>query len=199
MTEALERLAVSLNEIGAVQFGEFRLKSGLLSPVYVDMRPVPSYPWLLREVARRLAERAVGLQFDRIAGIPYAGLPIGVALCLEMDRPLIYARKEVKQYGTRKAVEGVFAPGETTLVVDDVISTGGAKLEGIEPLLAAGLLVRDVLVVVDREQGGKEQLAAKGYALHSLFTLREMVDALERRGNLAAAQAASVREYLQGQ
>jgi len=199
MAEAVDRLAADLQDIGAVQFGEFRLKSGLMSPIYIDLRLLPSYPRRLRDVAAGLAGVAAGLSFERIAGIPYAGLPIGVALSLEMDRPLIYPRKEVKEYGTRRSVEGVFAPGETALVVDDLISTGGAKLEAIEPLLAAGLRVSDVLVVIDREQGGKEQLAARGYKLHPLFTLSQMLGALRRGDRITDEQARRVRDYIQSQ
>ena len=198
MRASAERIAESLYEIGAVQFGEFRLKSGLMSPIYVDLRLLPSHPRLLREVAAALACTAAALPFHRIAGIPYAGLPIGVALSLEMDRPLIYPRKEVKEHGTRKAIEGEYRAGETVLVVDDLISTGGAKIEAIEPLLAAGLEVRDVLVLIDREQGGKEELAARGYSLHALFTLAQMLDILEKRGKISAEQAARVREHLRG-
>jgi len=198
MNESMENIIKSLYDIGAVQFGEFRLKSGLQSPIYIDLRLLPSYPRLLREVAAALARVAVTLPFQRIAGIPYAGLPIGVALSLEMDRPLIYPRKEVKEHGTRKAIEGEYKSGETVLVVDDLVSTGGAKIEAIEPLQAAGLEVHDVLVLIDREQGGKEELAARGYTLHSLFTLSQMLDMLAKHSKITNKQAAKVREYLRG-
>mgnify|MGYP005845690577 CR=1 FL=1 len=198
MRESVERIAESLYDIGAVQFGEFRLKSGLMSPIYIDLRLLPSHPWLLRDVAAALACAAAKLPFHRIAGIPYAGLPIGVALSLEMDKPLIYPRKEAKEHGTRKAIEGEYKPGETVLVVDDLVSTGGAKIEAIEPLLAAGLEVQNVLVVVDREQGGREELAARGYTLHALFTLSQMLDMLAKHGKITSEQAANVCEYLRG-
>lgn len=192
----LSSVVEGLHAIGAVQFGEFRLKSGLLSPIYVDLRLCPSDPGLLRQLARALAGVAAGLEFDRIAGIPLAGLPIGTALSLEMDRPLVYPRPDVKEHGTRRSVEGLYRAGETILVVDDLISTGGAKIEAIRQLEAEGLRVKDVLVTIDRQQGGREELAAAGYSLHSLLSLPEMLDVLAAGGRITAEQARDVRAYL---
>jgi orotate phosphoribosyltransferase len=188
----------ALHAIGAVQFGEFRLKSGLVSPVYVDLRLLASYPAVLRDVAHHMAEVAGTLAFDRIAAIPLGGMPIGTALSLEMDRPMIYPRPEVKDHGRRRAVEGTYNPGETALVVDDLISTGGSKIEAIAPLLAEGLQVRDVLVVIDREQGGKEELARNGLTLHALASLTQVLEALASMGRVSQEQAVQVRRYLQG-
>jgi len=188
----------SLHAIGAVQFGEFALKSGLISPVYIDLRLLPSYPSLLRDVAREMAMVARGLAFDRIAAIPLGGLPIGTALCLEMDRPLIYPRPEAKQHGTRRAVEGFYNRGDTVLVVDDLISTGSSKLEAIGPLLAEGLQLRDVLVVVDREQGGKDELAKQGFTLHALVTFSHVLEVLAEGERITPADVARVRQYLRG-
>jgi len=199
VTPGLERIVDGLHEIGAVQFGEFRLKSGLMSPLYIDLRLVPSDPQLLRLVGEQMGQAATELAFDRIAAIPYGGLPLGVALSLAIGKPLIYPRKEVKEHGTRRAIEGSFRAGETALVVDDLVSTGGAKLEAIAPLLEAGLVVRDVLVLIDREQGGREALAQAGYQLHSLFTAVQALDVLEAHGRVPASLAQRVREYLRGQ
>ncbi len=185
-----------LLDAACIKFGTFTLKSGLISPIYVDLRLLVSEPALLRDVARAMAEVASGLAFDRIAAIPYAGLPIGVAIALEMDRPLIYPRGEVKAHGTRKAIEGVYQEGEVALVVDDVITRGGSKLETIARLEAAGLEVRDVLVLVDREQGGLDDLASRGYRLHALFRLAEMVETLHFAGHITGTRHAEVMHYL---
>jgi len=193
-----QSLIEGLHRIGAVQFGEFRLKSGLLSPIYVDLRLLPSAPALLKEAGRHLAQAAAALTFDRVAAIPLGGLPIGTALSLEMERPLIYPRPEVKQHGSKKSVEGTFHAGETALVVDDLISTGGAKLEAVAQLEAEGLVVHDVLVLIDRQQGGREELASAGYRLHSLFTLRDLTAALEAAGSVSCELAQAVRDYLKG-
>ena len=143
-----------------------------------------------------MAEVARGLKFDRFAAIPYAGLPIGVALALEMNRPLIYPRLEVKAHGTRRAIEGAFEPGETVLLVDDLITRGDSKLEATRPLEAAGLTVRDVLVLIDREQGGAEDLSRHGYRLHAVLTLTQVLDVLKESAYITPAQYAEVLAYL---
>ncbi len=129
-----ESLAIGLFEAGCLQFGRFRLKSGMISPIYLDLRLLVSDPAALWQTAGALAEIICGLPgpdgqptepkltFDRIAAIPYAAIPIGVALSLTIDRPMIYPRKEIKTYGTARPIEGRFFEGEKVLVVDDLIT-----------------------------------------------------------------------------
>ncbi|MCP4543202.1 MAG: orotate phosphoribosyltransferase [Chloroflexi bacterium] len=198
MTQQTKDLANALFDNGCIQFGTFTLKSGLTSPIYVDLRLLVSSPPLLQQVGQTMAKFARGLTFDRIAAIPYAGLPIGVAMALEMNRPLIYPRGQVKAHGTRRAIEGAFEPGETALVVDDLITRGDSKLEAAAPLEAAGLNVKDVLVLIDREQGGTEDLAQRGYRLHAIFRLPEILDALRESARISDAQHTQVLAYLRG-
>ena len=194
--QATKNLTVQLFDAGCVKFGTFTLKSGLSSPIYIDLRLLVSHPPLLRQAAQRMAAVAEELTFDRIAAIPYAGLPIGVALALDMDQPLIYPRREAKSYGTRRSIEGAFKEGETVLLIDDLITRGGSKLEAIEPLEEAGLTVRDVLVLIDREQGGAQDLADRGYRLHTVLRLPEMVDTLEEAERISPEKAREVVEYV---
>ncbi len=203
-----ESLALGLFEAGCLQFGRFKLKSGMISPIYLDLRLLVSDPAALWQTAGALAEIICGLPgqdgqptrpkltFDRIAAIPYAAIPIGVALSLTIDRPMIYPRKEAKTYGTARPIEGRFLPGEKVLVLDDVITRGDSKLEAIMPLQKAGLVVEDILVVIDREQGGSEVLAGHGYRLHSILTMREMLDILARREAITSELHAQVMEHL---
>lgn len=196
MKTDLDRLADALHDHGCVKFGTFTLKSGLTSPIYIDLRLLVSHPRLLGAVASALLKAANGLTFDRIAAIPYAALPIGVAMALQMERPMIYPRREVKEHGTRRRIEGTFKAGETALLVDDLITRGGSKLEAIQSLEAANLTVQDVLVLIDREQGGTEDLAERGYRLHAVLRLSELLERLTQSGRITAEQGAEVIAYV---
>jgi len=118
-------------------------------------------------VGRLMAAAVARCRADRIAGIPYAGLPLAVAASLAGGFPLIYPRREEKAYGTRRRIEGTFHPGERVVVIDDIVTDGASKLEAIAPLEAAGLVIEDLIVLIDREQGARERLAQKGYCSRS--------------------------------
>ena len=194
----IDTFALELHRIGCVKFGSFTLKSGQQSPVYVDLRGLVSHPSVLRMAGEALVGVLRGLQFDRIAGLPYAGLPLAVAASLSGEVPMVYARKEMKDYGTRKRVEGDYERGMTVAMIDDVITNGGAKLELVEPFREEGLEVRDFVVLIDREQGGRAALAEHGYALHSVFTLREVLEALRRHEAMTEERYQEVNRYLGG-
>lgn len=190
-----EEISNKLFDIGAVKFGKFTLKSGLLSPIYIDLRILVSFPDALKMVAKELVEISKGLKFDRIAGIPYAAIPIATAVSLEANQPMIYPRKEQKGYGTKRAIEGIFEEGETILVYDDLITKGTSKFEAIAPLEESGLKVKDLIVLIDREQGGTEDLAEKGYTLHSVLKASELLETLVKSGKMEQEQHDSIKEY----
>ena len=189
------RLCAELARIGAVKFGVFTLKSGLKSPVYVDLRLLVSHPDVLRLVGKAIGGMAKAAKFDRVCGIPYPAIPIATAVSLEFGWPMIYPRKEVKDYGTKKAIEGEFKAGETILVIDDLITTGLSKVEAIAPLEAAGLKVRDIAVLIDREQGGKKELEAKGYRLHAVLAISELLESLKQAKKIDEPTYAQVKAY----
>ena len=192
----LDEIALGLHALGAVRFGDFTLKSGKKSPIYIDLRLLVSDPVLMAAVARALSGIMGGLHYDRIAAIPYGGLPIGQAVSLSTGKPLLYPRREAKDYGTKKLIEGAFAAGETVVVLDDLITTGGSKIDALVPLQDAGLKVEDVVVLVDREQGGAAELAWKGIALHAALTLSQILDCLVRHGRITDAVRANVHAAL---
>ncbi len=189
-------LILSLHDAGCVQFGEFTLASGRQSPVYLDLRRIAGDPALLRQVAAAYAALLKPLRFDRLAAVPYAALTIGTAVALTTDRPLIYPRKEAKSHGTGQLVEGPFAPGERVAVIEDLVTSGGSVLRAIETLRGAGLQITDVAVLIDREQGGPENLVAAGCRLHAALTMTQVVATLTEAGRLSAEQAATVITYL---
>ena len=157
-----------------------------------------SFPETLRLVAQAYAARLGALTFDRLAGIPYAALPIATAIGLEMNRPSLYPRREVKDYGTKAAIEGVYEPGETVVVIDDLATTGGSKLEAIEKLEGAGLVVRDIVVLIDRGQGAAQSLAEAGYTLHAVVTLPDLLEEWQRTGAVTEEQVGAVGAFLGG-
>jgi len=193
----LSSLADSLLGAGCIKFGEFTLKSGLKSPIYIDLRQIISYPKLLAEVAQAYLALVSNLQFSRLAGLPYAAIPIATAISLAGDYPMIYPRKEVKAYGTKAEIEGEYHPGETVLVIDDLATTGGSKFEAIEKLTGAGLVVKDVVVLVDRQSGAKESLAEAGYAMHAVLTISEMLDHWEKTGKVEKDKIEATRKFLE--
>lgn len=195
---AVADLMVALFHLGAVRFGDFTLASGRPSPLYIDLRLLASDPLLLRQVAAAYAAVLHDVRYDRLAGVPYAALPIGTALSLRTGKPLLYPRKEAKPYGLGKAIEGLWLAGERVVVVEDLVTSGGSTLKTVDLLRTAGLVVHDVAVLIDREQGGRTALAKAGLALHAVCTLSQVLDVLLQRGLIDAVRYAQVVAYLQG-
>lgn len=189
-------LADALLEAGCIKFGEFTLKSGLISPFYVDLRRVVAFPRLLEQISAAYLAVLRKLSFDRIAALPYAAIPIATALSLLGNYPMIYPRKEAKAYGTRAEIEGDYNAGETVVVIDDLATTGESKFEAIDKLTGAGLHVRDVAVLIDRQSGARESLARAGYNLHAVLTMTSMLAHWEKTGKADAAQIEAARTFI---
>ena len=196
MDKNLTSLADGLLSAGCIKFGEFTLKSGLKSPIYIDLRQIITYPKLLEQIGAAYLPILQRLTFDRLAGLPYAAIPIATAISLAGNYPMIYPRKEVKTYGTKAEIEGEYRAGETVVVIDDLATTGGSKFEAIEKLTGAGLIVKDVVVLVDRQSGAKESLAQAGYAMHAVLTINEMLDYWEANGKVEKDKIEATRKFL---
>ena len=196
MNASIQSLADGLLEAGCIKFGDFTLKSGLKSPIYIDLRRIISYPKLLAEIAQAYLPIISNLQFSRLAGLPYAAIPIATAISLAGNYPMIYPRKEIKAYGTKAEIEGEYHAGETVLVIDDLATTGGSKFEAIEKLTGAGLVVKDVVVLVDRQSGAKESLAEAGYAMHAVLTISEMLVHWEKTAKVETDKIEATRRFL---
>ena len=199
MTETnpiLAALADGLFEAGCIKFGEFTLKSGLKSPIYIDLRQIITYPKLLEQIGAAYLPLLKDLKFDRIAGLPYAAIPIATAISLQGNYPMIYPRKESKTYGTKAEIEGEYYAGETIVIIDDLATTGGSKFEAIEKLTSAGLIVKDVVVLIDRQSGAKEFLMQAGFAMHAVLTITQLLDYWEKTSKMQKDKIEAMRKFL---
>jgi len=185
-----------LHKIGAMKFGAFKLTSGRISPYYIDLRVVPSFPDAFQRVCNlyvKLLERDLGVEnVDRIAGIPTAGMPFASVVAFHMKKPFVYIRSKVKTHGRERRIEGVLMPGNRVLLVDDLITTGLSLRKAAKAIRSEGGVVADALVMVDREEGGKERLRKDGIKLHYLLTAREAATKLYELGAIEEDQLKTI-------
>ena len=189
-------LVEGLLSMGCIRFGEFTLKSGAISPIQIDLRRLVSFPGWMSQVAAAYIRTLKTLTFDRLAGIPYAALPITTAISLQGNWPLIYPRKTASSFNSSAVIEGLFHEGETAVVINDLVITGASTFQTIDRLQRAGLTITDVVVLIDEEFGAKSALENAGYHLHALFTLTELLDYWEATERLVIEQINPVREFL---
>lgn len=176
------RLVKELWDLGAIQFGNFNVGRTQNSPVYVNLRLLVSNPTALQHVARVIKEESETLltmlhqrmdPFSRCAGVPFGGLHLATAFSLAAKVPMIYLHP-VKDGGN--VIEGTYIPGQTALIIDDLITGGSSVLETAQELRDAGLHVRDAIVLVDRKQGAKERLKLHGIRLIPILELEMLLN-----------------------
>jgi len=180
--EFVKDFATFLYQKGAIKFGDFTLSSGNKSSYYIDLRIVPSFPHFYRKMIKQLEKlisEKIGFEkFDSIASVPTGGLVMASALAFEILKPLIYVRNKPKEHGTSKSVEGYISEGLKVLMIDDVATTGGSVVKGIQQLKEAGTLVEHAIVIVNRMEGAEKLLENEGVKLHQLTNILEITQAL---------------------
>jgi len=204
MNVITEEVAGALYRSGCIKFGTFKIKSGAQSPYYIDMARLLASPRELCAVVEAAANRIrvimLSNRIDKLASIELKGALIAPSIACLLNLPCVIVRKEEKAYGVTGRTAGADVnKGDNILFFDDVISEGLSKIEGIKPLQELGAKVKHLLVIVNREQGGKENLEKLGYQIHALAKISEIVEALSQSGNIMKAQANAVLTYIKKQ
>ena len=181
-----EKMANIIFKIDAVKFGVYKLSSGKQSPYYIDLRVIPSFPDAFHEICDFYAQQItyeIGLKnFARIAGVPIAGIPFASQIAYNLKKPFLYVRNDMKLHGRERRVEGILVSGDTVLIVDDLLTTGLTLKKTIDTVRLEGGVVTDVVVFLDREEGGKELLEQTGVKLHTLLKISEIANTLYQIG-----------------
>lgn len=196
-----DTLVLKLFEIGAVKFGAFRLKlheknpEAPLSPIYIDLRVLRSNPDAMDLVADVYVSMLHGLKFDYLADVPTAATPIVALICHKIRAAMITPRITDKEHGTHAKIDGVFEKGKTAIVIDDLITKADSKIQAIQILEENGLIVNEIIVLVDREQGGILELENRGYTCHAAYKLVDLLNILLKEGRISADQYSETTDY----
>jgi len=192
----IREIILRLYDIEAIKFGSFTLKSGIESPFYIDLRLIPSYPLLLKAVSKAMWEKIQFSDYELICGVPYTAMPIATVISMNHNIPMVMRRKEVKSYGTKKAIEGAYKTGQRCVLIEDLITSGSSIIETIEPLKNEGIVVKEVVVLIDRQQGGVDNLLDRKVTVHSVMTITDILTTLLAAEQITVNEVLQVQEFL---
>lgn len=167
-----EELAKRIADVSLLR-GEFTLRSGRKSNYYLDKYRFETQPDVLKELGKLFAEH-IGPHVNRIAGAELGAVSLAAAASMASGKPFVIVRNQKKDYGTSKLVEGVLEKGETVVIVEDVLTTGGQVLEAVKSLQEAGAKVEKIIAVIDRLEGARENIEKAGMAMEALFTTKDL-------------------------
>ncbi len=195
-----EELAKILTNIDALQFGIFKLTSGKVSPYYIDLRIVPSFPDAYQDIIDHYTQtikNQIGTdKFDRIAGVPIAGVPFASQVAFNLKKPFLYTRKGIRLHGRERRVEGILVSGDRVLLMDDLATTGLTLRKAADAIRAEGGVVTDALVFLDREEGASELLKKSGVALHTSLKISEIANLLFELGAVDEESLKTIRKQI---
>ncbi|CAL8103826.1 unnamed protein product [Orchesella dallaii] len=195
----VSELILSLFDVGAVKFGSFKLKSGIQSPIYFDLRVIISHPKLMQTICEILEEVVGGLKaVDVICGVPYTALPLATIISVRKNIPMVIKRREQKLYGTGKMIEGEYTEGQTKcLILEDVVTTGSSIVETTLALRSHGILVDEAIVVLNRNYpAADENLKKNGISLTSVVKVDQLLDVLLNGDRITLKQKVEVEKFL---
>ena len=194
----MDELIIRMFKAGCIKIGDFKLTSGSRSPIYIDLRILPSHPKLFSDLIKKSVEIVRDKRFDLLCGVETGGIPIATALLFHLEKPMIYVRKNVKKHGLEKSVEGVYRSGESVLLIDDVATTGHSLGRAAKTLRENGLLVEEAFVIVDRGQGAGKHLRDMGVNLSCFTNLQEVLEVLRDREFISEDVYRSLTLYVEG-
>lgn len=182
-----KEMAKILHKIDALQFGLFKLTNGKVSPYYVDLKIIPSFPDIFSDMCNFYVEKINQfdkIKFDRIAGVPLAGIPFASQIAYNLKKPFLYVRKERKPHGTERRVEGILVSGDRVLIVDDLVTTGLTLKNATQAVREEGGVVTDAVTFIDREEGATKNLEKIGVKLRSILKISQVANILYELGSL---------------
>jgi orotate phosphoribosyltransferase len=198
-----EKMANILFKLDAVKFGVFKLTSGKASPYYIDLRVIPSFPDAFREICDFYIEyitNQIGLKnFDRMAGIPLAGIPFASQIAYNLKKPFLYVRKGIRLHGRERRVEGVLVSGDRVLLIDDLLTTGLTLKTAADAVRAEGGVVTQAIVFLDREEGGRQLVEKNGIKLHALMKISEIANTLYEIGAIDKESLKTIQKQIKKQ
>jgi orotate phosphoribosyltransferase len=196
----MKQVGILLIKNNAIKFGDYILSSGKKSPYYIDLRQTISSPitmdWIANSLTRIILNEIGKDKIDRILGVPTAGVPFATVVSQKLGLPLIYYRQARKEHGVRKKIEGILDRNDRVLIVDDLITTGESVIEAAEVVRDQGGVVNELVVLLDREQGGQEGLRASRIEPHILFRISDAMTWLHTVGLIEDKIYETVRQYI---
>jgi orotate phosphoribosyltransferase len=197
----MKQVGILLIKNNAIKFGDYILASGKKSPYYIDLRQTISSPitldWIANAFTRIILNEIGRDRIDKILGVPTAGVPFATVVSQKLSLPLIYYRQARKEHGVRKKVEGTLERNDRVLIVDDLITTGESVIEAAEVVRDQGGVVNELVVLLDREQGGQQRLRSSRIEPHVLFKISDAMTWLHQVSLIGDEIYEMVRQYIE--